>query len=59
MTDAEARDKARAIWATDELEIDDDAQVTHLDEPDTGVEGYAWVQAWVLVPADEEGEQHQ
>lgn len=54
MTDERAREKARVMWASDDLEIDKDAQVSHLDEPDTGVEGAAWVQAWVFVPADEE-----
>lgn len=48
-----AREKARVMWASDDLEVDRDARVNHLDEPGTGVEGAAWVQAWVFVPADE------
>lgn len=53
MTDEEARLKAKKIYGSDEVEVDVDALVTHLDEPDTGVEGAAWVQAWVFVPGEE------
>lgn len=46
-----ARAAAKKRWATDDLEIDID--VTHLDEEGTGVEGCAWVHAWVFVDASE------
>ena len=53
MTDERAREKARKLYGTEEIQIDNDAEVSHLDEPSTDVEGWAWVQAWVLVPADD------
>lgn len=59
MTDERAREKAREMFGSDEVEIDVDARVTHLDEPDTGVEGAAWVQAWVFVPADEKNRKEE
>ena len=52
MTDDEARILANEQYARgsdDTIEVDEDARVIHLDEQGTGVEGWAWVQTWVLV----------
>lgn len=46
MTDAELIKKARAMYASDDVEIDDDAKVS---SSDLG----AYVQAWVWVPYPE------
>jgi hypothetical protein len=45
-------EKAQSIWASDDLEIDDNAQVSQTGDK----QGY-WVQAWVFVDAktDTEG----
>lgn len=42
---------ARDLYASDEIQIDDDATVS--PAPHNPSFGY-WVQAWVWVPADEE-----
>lgn len=42
--------KARGIWQTDELEIDDGAHVSRDDEGNTGY----WVAAWVWIDHQEE-----
>lgn len=47
MTDAELIKKARAMYASDDVEIDDDAKVS---SSDLGV----YVQAWVWVPYPEQ-----
>lgn len=52
-TDEEARERARKLYGSDEIEVDVDAQVTQLDEPGP-VEGAAWVAAWLFVPPKEE-----
>lgn len=48
MTD-HIRDAARDIWADDDLQIDNDAEIAPVPEI-----GGAWVQAWVFVPLDDE-----
>lgn len=53
MTDEQARERAIRLYASqsdDDVEIDDDARVTHLTD-DGPCKGAAWVQAWVYVPA--------
>jgi hypothetical protein len=47
MTDAECIKRAREMYASDDIEIDDDAKVS---EGDAG----AFVQAWVWVPRPEQ-----
>lgn len=45
--------KARELYASDELEIDDSAQMSEPgDDGDKGV----WIQAWVWVPDEENKE---
>lgn len=51
--DTAARHAARKLYQDNECEIDSDARVVFLDEPGTEVAGWAWVQTWRLVPADE------
>ena len=46
-TDDEAREQARKLYGSDEVEFDEDAKVSHLNS------GAAWVQAWVWVPEKE------
>lgn len=49
MTREELIEKAREQWATDDIEIDDNAQTV----PSGNRSGH-WVQAWVYVEIDEE-----
>jgi hypothetical protein len=49
ISDEEARQLAREAWASDDLEIDEDAKVSHAEDT-TGPSG-AWVAAWVWVDA--------
>ena len=53
--DEAARQAARKLYLTanDDVQIDRNAVVSHLDEAGTGVEDAAWVQAWVFVPSEE------
>lgn len=37
----------------DDIEVESKDQVIHLQERGTGVEDWAWVQVWLIVPADE------
>jgi hypothetical protein len=46
-----AKIKAARGFSGDDVEIDDGAQVSHLDEEGPS-QGAAWVQAWVFVGAD-------
>lgn len=45
-----ARQWLREMSVDESVEIDDDATVTHVPETDPDHPGFAWVQAWVLVP---------
>ena len=51
MTLDEMREAARAIWASDDLEIDDEAAVSKMDANQGGDNGF-WVAAWVWVPKE-------
>lgn len=53
MTDEEARALAHEQWASDDLEIDDDAKISHVENK-KGEEVNAWVQAWVWVEGETE-----
>lgn len=46
--DEETRNRAREIWASDDLEIDEDAEVH--EAGDSG----RWVAAWVYVPNEDD-----
>lgn len=49
LSDQELREEARAIYGSDDIEIDDNASVSRCDG-----EPAAWVQAWVYVRYDVE-----
>jgi hypothetical protein len=48
MSDKKLIEKARSMYAHDDLEVDDDAKTIR-----TGDQTGYWVQAWVFVPAEE------
>lgn len=60
MTEDQARALAQENWASDDLEIDENAKVSLVEDQETGIHNAAWVQSWVWVTEenDEEGDSH-
>lgn len=52
MTDAEAIERARALYASDDLEIDGTPALSRVD-PELQADPGVWVAAWVWVADDE------